>query len=170
MRLRYACSDDADVVVPASAERAVERERVVDARGVLHVDADERAAGRRVLHEGVEQLVAQLEVELQAEPGELDGDIRVEAALVDRGERIGVGGGDRPRLLGRVDLLPEHVDRGALAIGVERRDDSDRVGQRRPGDVRRGDALHDCPGNDWEDGGEGAVEEAHGAADLRLRA
>ena len=47
-------------------------------RRVLHVDPDEVAALRRVPHDPLEIGLAELVREVQAEPGELDADVRVE--------------------------------------------------------------------------------------------
>ena len=83
-------------------------------RRVLHVDPHEGAAAAGIAHEALEQRAAEVEVDLQPEPGQLDGDVRVEPVGGDRGQHVTVGGGDRLRLRGAVDLLAEHVDRRPL--------------------------------------------------------
>ena len=120
---------DPHVLEALAAERPVERERVVDAGRVLHVDSHEHTACARVADERLEQGTAQVEVDLQAEPGQLDRDVGVEPVGVDRGEHVGVCRRDRPRFLLAVYLLAEDVDRRALAAAVQRDDGA--VGRRR---------------------------------------
>ena len=90
-----------------------------------------------------EVLAAELVREPEPERGRLDADVRVERLLVDRGEDVAVRLRDRARLLLARDLLAEDVDRRHLPAGVEVADDGDRLGERRAGDVARGEALDD---------------------------
>ena len=101
---------DADVVVPVLAQLAVEPQRLVGRRRVLHVDPDEVAVAGRGAHDLDEVLAAEVVRELEPERGELDADVRVERGLVDRREHVAVRLGDRARLVLVRDLLAEHVD------------------------------------------------------------
>ena len=121
-----------------------------------------RAPG--VADEGLEQGAAEVDVELQPEPGQLDRDVGVEPVGVDRGEHVGIGLGDRTRLLLVVHLLAEHVDGGALAGGVQAHDRAAGVVERRAGDVRGRDPLHERSRDGGQHGGNGTVEEGHGDA------
>ena len=85
----------------------------------------------------------------------------VEPVVVDPREHLVVGARDRGGLVGRADLLPEHVDRRHAPVGVQLAHDANRVIERRPGDVARGDALHDRAGDSRERANERAVEQAH---------
>ena len=111
--------DDADVLVPVLAQAAIEGERVVGAGRVLHVDPHEVVARSRVADEPFEQRAADLDVELETEGSELHAHVRVEPVAIDCREHVGVGVGDRLRLLGAGDLLPEHVDGRELPRGVQ---------------------------------------------------
>ena len=80
-RFRFAAGsleNDTDILVAVRAQLPVERERAVGGRRVLHVDAHEVPARGRVEHDVLEVLAAEVEIELEAEPGELDRDVRVE--------------------------------------------------------------------------------------------
>ena len=161
--------DDADVLVPGIAEPAVERERVVDARRVLHVDPDEGAARRSVAHDALEQRPAELEVELQPEPGELDGDVRVEPAR-RRSRRARHRRPLRSPAPPRRCGSPRRARRSwrAYPAAFERDDRAARVVERRAGDVRRRDTSDDGAWDDGQRSGYGTVEEAHGDAIVAL--
>ncbi len=87
--------DDAEVVVPALAQLAVEPQRVVGRRRVLHVDPDEVAVAGRGAHDVEEVLAAEVVRELEPERRELDADVRVELGLVNRREDVAVRLRDR---------------------------------------------------------------------------
>ena len=74
-----------------------------------------------------------------------------------------VGGRDRARLGGVVDLLPQDVDRRALPGRVQLGDDASGVRQRLAGDVRGRDATDDALRHRGQGAGDRAVEETHGA-------
>ena len=87
-----------------------------------------RARPRR--HDRLEVVAAELLVELEPEPGQLERDVRVEP-LVARSARARRGSPrDRARLVRARDLLAEHVDRRQLPLGVQPRDDAHRVVER----------------------------------------
>ena len=96
--------------------------------------------------------------------GRLDADVRVEPVLLERLERGDVRrraiawASDRLR-----DLLAEDVDRRELPCGVQLGDDAPRVGERRAGDVARGEALDDGAWDGRQRSDDRAVEQAHGA-------
>ena len=71
------------------------------------------------MHDRLEVLATELEIELEAEPRQLHRHVRVEPLLVDPRERVVVLAGDRPRLVGARDLLAEHVDGRELALRVQ---------------------------------------------------
>ena len=102
--------DDAEVVVAVGPQLAIEPQRLVGGRRVLHVDADEVAALTRVLDDRLEVFLAECVVEPEAERGQLHGDVRVEALLADPRQRVVVLARDRARFVGARDLLAEHVD------------------------------------------------------------
>ena len=122
---------DADVLVALVAQLAVQRERAVGRRRVLHVDAHEAAARGGVDDDRLEVLAAEVEVELEPERGELDRDVRVEPLLVDPRQHVVVLARDRARLVGARDLLAEHVDGRELPFRVQPSDDAHRVVERR---------------------------------------
>ena len=152
---------DPDVLVARRAELAVEAQRGVGRRRVLHVDADEVAARLRVRHDRLEVLAAELLVELEAEPGELDGDVRVEPLLLDPLEDTVVGPPDLGRLRCGEDLLPQDVDRRHLPFGVQALHDAHGVVERGPGDVRRREAPDERARHGGEDPRDRAVEAGH---------
>ena len=65
--LEAGLEDDADVVVSRAAHLAVQRERVVGARRILHVDAHEASAGGGVGDRIRQQRAAEREIDLEAE-------------------------------------------------------------------------------------------------------
>ena len=107
---------------------------------------------------------AQGAVHLEAERGQLDGDVRVEPVALDRSERVVVGLGDRLGLLRLRDLLPEHVDRRPHALGVHPGDDTARVLERLPRDVGRRDPAHHRPWHRRQHPDDRAIEEPHAVA------
>jgi hypothetical protein len=120
--------DDADgVAVELRAEAAEDVERDLRDGRVLHVDADEVAAPGRLLDDRARVAVGQLGVDAEAELRELDGDVRVDARLVDAREdfpvlaHLGLGLFD-PR-----DRLVEVVERGGAAQPVQLADGLDRL-------------------------------------------
>ena len=163
VRRRYACSTTPTFVVPALAQLAIEGERVVGGRRVLHVDAHEVAARRGVDDDRLEVLAAEVEVELEPERRQLDRDVRVEALLVDRARATSwYCAGDRARLVGARDLLAEDVDRRELPFRVQLANDAQRVVERRACDVARREPLHDGPRDRRQEPDERAVEKSHG--------
>ena len=74
---------DADVLVTVRAQLAIELQGAVGRRRVLHVDAHEVPARRGVARERLQVLPDKLLVELEPEARQLDGDVRIEALLVD---------------------------------------------------------------------------------------
>ena len=162
---------DADVVESGVAQIAVDRERRVRRRRVLHVDADEvvRARARRWTS-CLEVRSAQRGVELEPERSRLDADVRVEVAAVDLGEHLLVGVRDHVRLRLVRDLLAQHVDRRELAALVQRLDGRRRVGELRPGDVARRDVTDDRPRHRRKQANDRAIEKRHRRADSTSRA
>ena len=65
--LEIRLQDDPDVVEPFAAQGAVERERVVDARCVLHVDPHECVPRSGRTDEALEKRPAEPEIELEPE-------------------------------------------------------------------------------------------------------
>ncbi|MGC4117057.1 MAG: hypothetical protein QM765_21350 [Myxococcales bacterium] len=62
------------------------------------------------------------------------------------------------------DVLAEHVERGAGALGLERADGPDGVVQRLAGDVAGSHAADDGQGNQRDGGDDELVEQFHGRA------
>ncbi len=148
--------------MPVSAQLAVQTQRVVGRRRILHVDANEVAARRSVLDDRAQIVAAKLVAELQTEPCELDADVRVEPAALDVGEDVEVGPDDRRGLLLGRDLLAEDVDRCELSFGVAAAHGFAGVLQLGPGDVTLGELLHDGPRDDREQADDRTVEDRHG--------
>ena len=157
--------DDTDVLVPVFAELAIEPERVVRRRRVLHVDPDEVAVAGRGAHDFEEVLAAEVVREPEAERGQLDADVGVERSLVDRREHVAVRLGDCAGLLLTRDLLAQHVDRRHLPPGVQPADTLHGFRQRRAGDVPGGEELHDGLRHRRQEADEGGVEQRHGRGD-----
>ena len=156
---------DADIVVAFLAELAIEPQRVVGRRRVLHVDPNKVAVARRGADDVEEVLTAEGVRQIEAERGDLDADVRVERGLVDRGEHVPVRLSDRAGLLLARDLLAEHVDGGHLPAAVQLADALDGLRQRRTGDVARGEELHDRLRDRRQETDEGGVEQRHGRGD-----
>ena len=93
--------DDADVLVAGLAQLAIEAQRVVGRRRVLHVDAHEAVIFRGLSHDVLEVRAARVVGEPEAEPGELDADVRVEVLALDLVERVAVRLRDGARLVRR---------------------------------------------------------------------
>ena len=121
---------DAEVLVPVLAELAIEAERVVGRRRVLHVDPDEVPVAGRGAYDVEEVFAAEVVRQLEPERGELDADVRVESGLVDRGEDVTICLSDRAGLLLARDLLAQHVDGGHLPAAVQLTDTLDGLRQR----------------------------------------
>ena len=86
-------------------------------------------------------------------------------AVVDRREDVAVRLRDRARLLLARDLLAEDVDRRHLPAGVEVAHDGDRLGERRAGDVARGEVLDDRLRHRRQQTNDGGIEQRHGRRD-----
>ena len=133
--------DRADAAVTLVAQLAEEPQRLVGRGRVLHVDPHEavrRLGGR---DHRLDVALAELVAELQAEPGRLDADVRVEVVPLEGVERRNVLCGDR-RGLGLVgDLLAQDVDGRELAVRVEFRDDAACVLELGARDVPRRELL-----------------------------
>src|SRR5947209_1354594 len=82
---------------------AIETQRRVGGRRVLHVDAHEASLREHLEHVFPAQLVR----ELEAERGELDADVRVQALALDRVEHLEVRTRDRLCIVGVSGLFPE---------------------------------------------------------------
>ena len=147
--------------MPLVAQLAVQRERAVGRRRVLHVDPHEPAAGRGIDDDRLEVLAAEVVVELEPERRELDRDVRVELLVVEPREHVVVLTRDRARLVGARDLLAEHVDGRELPFRVQPSDDAHRVVERRPGDVARREPLDDGPRHSRQQPDDRAVEKSH---------
>ena len=152
---------DPDVLQALVAELAVERQGVVRAARVLHVDADEVPPLGRPAHGLLEVASRDVPSQLQPEARELDADVGVQSLLVDRAEDVLVGVGDVPRLLGRRDLLAEDVDRRQLAGGVQLLDDAAGVLDLFAGDVALRDPAHDRLGDGRQSADDGAIQQGH---------
>ncbi len=159
--------DDADVVVAVLAQLAVEPQRVVGRRRVLHVDAHEVAVPAAV--RTTSRRFSRQSVVRQPEPerGRLDADVRVERRVVDRREHAAVRLRDRARLLLARDLLAEDVDRRHLPAGVEVAHDGDGLLERRAGDVARREVLDDRLRHRRQETNDGGIEQRHGCSDSR---
>ena len=153
---------DPDVLVPGRANLAIELQRRVGHRGVLHVDPHEVAARGRVGEQRLEVRAADLGAELEPEARQLHRDVRVEPLALDPLERGVVGGRDLAGLGRGRDLLAEDVDGRGLALGVQPPHDANRVVERRPGDVRRREPAHDRARHGGQRAGDRLVEERHG--------
>ena len=151
--------DDADVVEPAAAQLPVDLQRLRRVRRLLHVDANEVAALRGVLHDGLGVLEAEVAVDRQSERGELDADVGVEPVPLDRIQDAVVLVDEGARLLGLVDVLPEDVDRGHLPRRVQLGHDTARVLERRPGDVTVRDLADDRLRNRRQQPDDGAIDD-----------
>ena len=152
---------DAQVVVALVAQPAIEGERAIGGGRVLHVDAHEPLARGGVDDDGLEVLVAEIRVQLEAERGELDRDVRVELLFVQPREHVAVLTGDRTRLVRVRNLLTQHVDGRELALRVQSPDDADGVVECRAGDVARRESLDDGLRNSRQQPDDRAVEESH---------
>ena len=152
---------DADIVETVAAQLAVEPERLVGCRGVLHVDADEIATRRGVLDDGAEVVATDGVTELQSKPGQLHADVRVEVAALDVREHVLVRAHDRGCLFLVPDLLAENVDRRELPLRVEAPNRLARVFQLGTCDVARRELLHDRTRNGRKDADDRAVEDRH---------
>ena len=102
---------------------------------------------------------------LRPSAGQLDADVRVEPVAVDRREHIVIGVGDRLRLVRPRHFLAETSTvasfPSAFSAATVRRASSSVA----PGDVRRGEPLHDRPRDRGQQVDDRAVEEAHRARD-----
>ena len=127
---------------------------------------DEGPTRARIAHEALEQRAAELEVELQPETRQLDGDVGVEAVRVDRRERLAVGCRDRLGLGGGVHLLTEHVNRGPLSGCIERDDRAPCIFERRACDVGSRNSPDERSWDGGESGGNGAIEDTQGDASV----
>ena len=74
---------------------------------VLHVDADEVAAGGRPLDQASEVLAAEFAIDLEPQEGQLDGDVAVETLVADRLHEVDVKPGPLDCEFPAVDLLAE---------------------------------------------------------------
>ncbi len=101
--------DGADAVEAVLAQPAVDAERRVDERRLLHVDADERVEVAGVLDEPLDVPVRELLVELEPEMGELEGDVRAQPLVDEPGDHVLVLGDDDRRL----GLVARRSRRGA---------------------------------------------------------
>ncbi len=161
--LQRGLEDRADARVAFVAELPVEAQRVVRRRRVLHVDPDEPVRRLGGGEHAFDVPLAEVVVELQPEPGRLDADVRVETVPLERVQRSHVLVGDLLRLRCLRDLLAEDVDRSQLPRGVQLCDHPLRIGERRAGDVARGEALDHRAWDGRQSSDEGAVQQAHGA-------
>ena len=103
-------------------------------------------------------------IELQPERGQLDRDVRVEAADGDLLESLRVGLHGLLALVVAGDILSEHVERGHAALGVERGDDGERFLERLARDVARSDPAHDRLRDERQRADDRRVESLHGAS------
>jgi hypothetical protein len=162
--------DDAEVVVTGLAELAVEPQRVVGAARVLHVDAHEVPARGGVADDALEVRAADVVVELEPERGQLDADVRVEAAVLDVGEDVLVGAHDRGGVGLARDLLAEDVDRRHLPLAVQPADGLARVLELGAGDVALREPLDDGLWDRRQQTDDRAVENGHERPDCRAGA
>ena len=88
-----------------------------------------RSPRSRVRDELEDEAPAQPLVELQPEAGQLDRDVRVEAVLRDRGERVAVRPAIALGLLGRAISSPSTSTVARMPSALRRRDHAPRVGR-----------------------------------------
>ncbi len=158
-----------DVRVTLAPKLAVDAQRVVRRRRVLHVDADEAAALRRVAGECLHVLLQEVVRQVQPERRRLDADVGVEPLALDRLEDVVIGLREGACLVGAVDLLAEHVDRRELALVVQLPHGRDRVVEACAGDVPRRDPLDDRARNGRQEADDRLVEERQSAGDSMRR-
>src|SRR6185312_2921614 len=140
---------------------AVEAQRVVGRRGVLHVDPDEVAELGGVPDDVLEVRLAEVVAELQAEPRRLHAHVRAQLAALERVERLAVGRRDRARLAGARDLLAEHVDGGELPLVVQPPHDDEGVVELLAGDVALRDLPHHRLRHRRQEADDRGIDEAH---------
>ena len=124
-------------------------QRRLRVRRVLHVDPHKAAPFSGVLDYLLQVRPAELLVQGQPEPGELDRDAALEAVRVERVDDLLVVLQLRRGVGLALGALTEEVDGGDAALLVEVSDRGDRLIQRIAGYVAAGDPLHDGP---WDDG------------------
>ena len=166
VRRSIAWSTTPTLSCPSLAQLAVEPERLVRRRRVLHVDADEVAARRGVLDDGAEVVAAEVVAELQSERGELDADVRVEAAALDVGEHVLVGADDRGASSSFLISSPRTSIVASFPSPLSAPDRLARVLQLGPGDVALGELLHDRPRHGRKQADDRAVEDAPRAGEF----
>ena len=106
-----------------------------------------------------------LSIDLQAERGQLHGDVRVEVSGGDAVERAHVLI-DRARgLFALLDVLAENVERGRAPFVVERADRFEGLLERFSGDVTMCDPPHDRTRHERHRRDDQAVDEIHSEAD-----
>src|SRR5215204_769147 len=131
-------------------------------RRVLHVDPHEAAPFGGVLDDLLQVRPAELFVQGQPEPGELDGDAALEAVFVERVYDLLVVLQLRRRVGLALGALAEEVDGGDAALLVEDPDGGERLIQRIAGYVAAGDPLHDGPRDEGHRVRYGLVHYSHG--------
>ena len=107
-------------------------------RRLLHVDADEVAALRRVLDELGDVALRELLVDREAEMRELERDVRPQPLRVDAVEHLAVGGDDRARLGLVAHALAEERRVREQALVVQPPQDGDGRVEALAGDEARG--------------------------------
>ena len=95
-----------------------ERERALGVVAVLHVDPDEVPQLRGVPHDRAQVLVAELNVQVEAELRQLDRHVAVDPFGPDRVEHAEHLGRGPVGVLAGVDVFAQQVERGAHPRGV----------------------------------------------------
>ena len=129
---------------------AVDRERGVGRRVILHVDAEEAAATRRFARETVERGPAELGVDEEPDMGGLDRDAAFEALALERRDEAGALGDGGFDLLRVMEVLAEESGGGAHPLRGETAVGPHRVVEGDAGDVALRDAEDDGPGDEPE--------------------
>ena len=144
--------------MPELAQLAVELQRAIGRRRVLHVDPHE-APARRASATTASRL-SRHRSRSRSSPSAVSLIEMFESSpsLVDARQQIVVLAGDRPRLVGARHLLAEDVDRGQLPALVQLPDDANGIVERRTRDIARREPLHDRPRDGRQEADERAVE------------
>ena len=116
---------------------------------VLHVDPHKAAPFPGVLDDLFQVRPAELLVQGQPEPGELDRDAALEAVRVQRVDDLLVVFQLRGGVGLALGALTEEVDGGDAALLVEVSDRGESLIQRIAGYVAAGDLFHDGPWDGW---------------------